>query len=115
MVYGFATASDLSESRGRIPRAGEERIPPRRDDLRAQKADAEVMEFIGFEIIGLSTSPTILLSAIGVTLVFLSGLAAQALLFYEDLRYRWQARTRKPRVASARYRTHVAVEIGIVR
>jgi hypothetical protein len=85
------------------------------------------MEFIRFEIIGLLTSPTILLSAVGLALVFLSGLAASALLFFEDLGYRWHARThnpqlpswmartRNPRPANARYRTHVAVEIGIVR
>ena len=73
------------------------------------------MEFIRFEIIGLLTSPAVLLSAVGVALVFLSGLAAQAPLFFEDLRYRWQARTHKPRPASARYRKHVAVEIGAIR
>lgn len=73
------------------------------------------MEFIRFEIIGLLTSPAVLLSAVGVALVFLSGLAAGALLFFEDLGYRWEARTRKPRTTSARYRTHVAVEMGVVR
>jgi len=99
----------------RIPRTGEARIPLGRDDLRAKKADAEVMEFIRFEIIGLLTSPAVLLSAVGLAMVLLSGLAAEALLFFENVRYRWRARTRNPRPASARYRTHVAVEIGIVR
>ena len=73
------------------------------------------MEFIRFEIIGLLTSPAVLLSAVGVAVVFLSGLAANALLFFEDLRCRWHGRIRKPRPASARFRTHVAVAIGIVR
>jgi hypothetical protein len=99
----------------RIPRTGEERIPLGRDDLRTKKADAEVMEFIRFEIIGLLTSPAVLLSTVGVALVFLSGLAAEALLFFENLRCRWSARTRNPCPASTRYRTHVAVEIDIVR
>ena len=99
----------------RTPRTGEEQIPLGRDDLRAEKADAEVMEFIRFEIIGLLTSPAVLLSALGLAFLFLSGLAAQTLLFFENLHYRWQARTRNPRRANARYRTHVAVEIGIVR
>lgn len=73
------------------------------------------MEFIRFEIIGLLTSPGFLLSAVGLALVFLSGLAGEAVLFFEDLHYRWQARTRKTRPANARYRTHVAVEIGNVQ
>jgi hypothetical protein len=94
---------------------GEARIPLSRDDLGAQKADAEVMEFIRFEIIGLLTSPAVLLTAVGVALVFLSGLAAEALLLFENLRCCWRARSRNPCAASARYRTHVAVEMGIVR
>ena len=72
------------------------------------------MEFIGSEIIVLSTSPAVLLSGAAVALVFLSGLAARALLYLEDLRHRWEARSRNPGSASARYRTHVVVEMGVV-
>ena len=43
------------------------------------------MEFVGLEIIALLTSPVILLCAAALALVFLSGLAAEVQLYFEDL------------------------------
>ena len=48
------------------------------------------MELLGSEIVGLLASPAVLIAVVAITLVLLSGMAANALLFVEDLRHRWE-------------------------
>jgi hypothetical protein len=77
------------------------------------------MEFIELEIIAPLTSPAVLLSALALALVFLSGLAAEAPEYVEDLQCRWQAK-RKARSLNqgptkVRYGNQVAPEMDIVR
>jgi hypothetical protein len=71
------------------------------------------MEFVGLEIIALLTSPVILLGAAALALVFLSGLAAEVQLYFEDLSHGWKARYLNSRPRSPRSRTQVAAELGI--
>ena len=51
----------------------------------------EFIEFIEFEIIAQVASPRVLLGTAVVALVFLTGLAAKAQMWFEDLCYRWSA------------------------
>jgi hypothetical protein len=77
------------------------------------------MEFIELEAVAPLTSPAILLSALALALVFLSGLAAEATLYVEDLQYRWRAREKarsfKQRLTNLRYGFQVALEMDVVR
>jgi hypothetical protein len=96
-----------------IPRAGEASIPRGRDDLGERKADADVMEFIGHEIIALLTSAVVLLGAAAIGLALLSGLAAEVQLHIEDLSHDWKTRYLKSGPRAPRSRTQVAAELGI--
>jgi hypothetical protein len=96
-----------------IPRPGEVPIPRGRDDLGARKADADVMEFIGHEIIALLTSAVVLLGAAAIGLALLSGLAAEVQLHFEDLSHDWKTRYLKSGPRGPRSRTQVTVELGI--
>jgi hypothetical protein len=77
------------------------------------------MEFIELAIIAPLTSPAVLLSALVLALVFLSGLAAEAPEYVQDLQYRWKARrkakTFNQRPTTLRYGNQVAPEMDIVR
>jgi hypothetical protein len=96
-----------------IPRAGEEPTPRGRDDLGEPKQDSDVMEFIGHEIVALSTLVGVLLGAAAVAVALLSGLAAEVQLHLEDLGHDWKARHLDSRPESPRSRTQVASELGI--
>jgi hypothetical protein len=73
------------------------------------------MDNIAFEIIDMMTSPAVLISTVVIVMVLLSGLAAEAQLFLQDLGHRWKVRTRNSRSTGARYRTQMAVEMDPVR
>lgn len=71
------------------------------------------MEFVGLEIFARLPSAALLLGAAAIALVFLSGLAAEVQLHFEDLSHGWKARYLKSRPRSPRPRTQVAAELGL--
>lgn len=73
------------------------------------------MEFIELEITALLTSPAVLFGAAAFALVFLTGLAAEAVLRFEDLAERRRVRSLATREPMAKYRTPVVVEKDIVQ
>lgn len=73
-----------------VPPRGGARTPRGRDDLDEPKPETEDMELLGSEIVGLLlASPVVLITVAAITLVLLSGIAANAWLFVEDLHHRW--------------------------
>jgi hypothetical protein len=71
------------------------------------------MEFIGHEIVALSTLVGVLLGAAAVAVALLSGLAAELQLHLEDLSHGWKARHLNPHPSSPRSRAQVAAELRI--
>lgn len=98
-----------------VPPLGGARTPRGRDDLDEPKPDTEDMELLGSEIVGLLTSPALLITAAATTLVLLSGMAANALLFVEDLHHRWVGRSPAGYVTGAQYGVNVGAELKSVR
>jgi hypothetical protein len=70
------------------------------------------MELAGLEIPSLLTSAAVLLVAAVVAVALLSGLAAEAMLYFEDLGHRWQARSLNARPQGGPSRARVAAEQG---
>jgi hypothetical protein len=71
------------------------------------------MELVGLEITSLLTSAPVLLVAAVVSLALLSGLAAEVMLYFEDLGHRWQARSLNARPQGGPSRARVAAGQGI--
>lgn len=100
---------------GGVPPRGGVRTPRGRDDLDEPKPETEDMELLGSEIVGLLASPALLITGAAITLVLLSGMAANALLFVEDLHRRWEGRSPAGYVTGAQYGVNMGAELKNVR
>ncbi len=73
------------------------------------------MEDLGPDIIDLLLSVPVLFTAVALVLALLSGIVSRILAWFEDLAYRWEARSCLRRSTGDRYGTDVPVELENVR
>lgn len=110
-LYGHDRAGRSRRHQRGFPRAGEDRIPRRRDDIAGPNLETEGMELLGSEIIGLLLSAHVLFTAAALALVLLSGIAADVISYIENLGHHWEARSLAQRPTGARYGTDVGAEL----